>query len=328
VELRSLGGTLLMTVARFSNVDATATGDYVERGPFDLTGFAGQSVQLVFKALTDDALTTAFRIDDASLTAQVPKGDRGSLPPATAVTAPTDGTTVSGTVTVMAQSTAGAPNETVTRTEVSVDGALLGGASAPSVSVPWDTMTAPNGAHTLVSKAFGSTGKVWTGSPITVTVANPPEQQVLSNPGFESGDAGWTATPGVVTDGSDRGPHSGTGYAWLDGYGQVHQDRLSQATAIPAGAGTAELSFWLHIDSAQTGTEVVDTLRVEILGPTDILLSRLITYTNLGAADGFGLKTFDLSGFAGQSIQVAFTGTEDQARQTSFVVDDVSLRIG
>src|SRR5438093_789418 len=139
VEVRTLAGTLLLTVATFTNLDATDTGEYVERGRFDLTGFAGQSVQLVFKAVTDDALTTAFRIDDASMTARVPKGDRGSPPPATAVTAPADGSTVSGTVTVSAKSTPGSAEQTVTRTETSVDGGLLGGASGQAVSLPWDT---------------------------------------------------------------------------------------------------------------------------------------------------------------------------------------------
>ena len=152
--------------------------------------------------------------------------------------------------------------------------------------------------------------------------------QLLLNPGFDSGDVNWTHTAGVITNSTSESPHGGAYYAWLDGYDRAHVDHLSQPVAIPPGSASARLSFWLHIDSAETGSTVADTLRLEILGPTSILLARLITYTNLGAADGFGLKTFDLSGFAGQSIQVAFIGTEDQPRQTSFVVDDVSLTVG
>ena len=151
---------------------------------------------------------------------------------------------------------------------------------------------------------------------------------MLINPGFESGSSGWTGTFGVVTRGTSREAHSGSWYAWLDGYGRAHTDRLSQAVVVPSTAGPIRLSFWLHIDSAETGPSAVDTLRVEILGPTGVLLSRLITYTNLGAEAGFVQKMFDLSGFRGQAVQVSLTGTEDAARQTSFVIDDVSLGSG
>ena len=41
--------------------------------------------------------------------------------------------------------------------------------------------------------------------------------------------------------------------AWLDGYGSTHTDTLSQSVSIPSGCG-ATLSFYLHIDSAETTT--------------------------------------------------------------------------
>ena len=36
-------------------------------------------------------------------------------------------------------------------------------------------------------------------------------------------------------------------------------------------------------------------------------------------------KTFDTSSYAGQTITLAFTGTEDSIDQTSFVIDDAAL---
>jgi hypothetical protein len=38
-------------------------------------------------------------------------------------------------------------------------------------------------------------------------------------------------------------------------------------------------------------------------------------------------KSFDVSGSAGQTVAVKFTGTEDFSLQTSFVVDDTALTL-
>ncbi len=51
----------------------------------------------------------------------------------------------------------------------------------------------------------------------------------------------------------------------------------------------------------------------------------LKTYSNVDAASGYQLRTFDLSAYAGQSVTVKFTGTEDASLQTSFVIDDTSV---
>jgi hypothetical protein len=321
VEVRSDQGVLLGTPATLTNRDATPAGEYAQRGPFDLSAFAGRTVQLVFRATTDDALATAFRVDDASLAARIPKADRADVPPATAVVAPADQATLSGVVSVHATSSDGG---TVSRTEVYADGALLAIASGPSVSAEWDTATVTNGPHTLVSKAIDGQGRAWSGQPVTVTVSNAGAAQILLDPGFEGGDV-WQATAGVVTASTLRQPRSGGRYAWLDGYGRPHSDRLTQTVSIPGSATGARLSFWLHIDTAEPGPGVADTLHVDLLGPSGVVLSRLITYTNLGAAPGYFRKDFDVSAFRGQTVVVAFTGTEDGQRETSFVLDDVSL---
>ena len=49
------------------------------------------------------------------------------------------------------------------------------------------------------------------------------------------------------------GPRAVRWKAWLDGYGTTHTDTLCQSVSIPAGCG-ATLSFYLHIDTAETTT--------------------------------------------------------------------------
>ncbi|MEE1782338.1 M4 family peptidase, partial [Streptomyces sp. SP17BM10] len=146
--------------------------------------------------------------------------------------------------------------------------------------------------------------------------------QLLGNAGFETGSASpWTASSGVVDNSASQAAHGGSWKAWLDGYGSTHTDTLSQTVMIPAGC-KATLSFWLHVDTAESGTTAYDKLAVSVNGTT------LKTYSNVDAAAGYQQRTFDLSAYAGKSVTLKFTGTEDASLQTSFVIDDTSIQTG
>jgi hypothetical protein len=89
------------------------------------------------------------------------------------------------------------------------------------------------------------------------------------------------------------------------------------------------LTFWLHIDTAETTTSTAfDTLRVQIRNSSGTVLSTLATYSNLNKASGYQQKSFNLTSFKGQTIQIFFTASEDVSLQTSFVLDDVNLNVG
>nr|WSY57592.1 M4 family metallopeptidase [Streptomyces sp. NBC_00886] len=143
--------------------------------------------------------------------------------------------------------------------------------------------------------------------------------QLLGNAGFESGNTTWTATSGVITNETGQAAHAGSYYAWLDGYGSTHTDTLTQSVAVPSGC-KATLTFYLHIDTAETTTSTAyDNLTVTAGSTT------LATYSNLNKATGYTQKTFDLSSFAGTTVALKFSGVEDSSLQTSFVVDDTAL---
>jgi Zn-dependent metalloprotease len=67
IEVRSTSGTLLATLATFSNQNSGTAGVYVLRGPYNLGAFAGQTVRIQFRATDDITLPTSFRVDDASV---------------------------------------------------------------------------------------------------------------------------------------------------------------------------------------------------------------------------------------------------------------------
>ena len=81
----------------------------------------------------------------------------------------------------------------------------------------------------------------------------------------------------------------------------------------------------MHVDTAETGSTAYDTLSVQLLNSAGTVLKTLATYSNVNAASGYSLKSFDVTSYKGQTIQVYFKGTEDSSLQTSFVLDNVSL---
>lgn len=180
----------------------------------------------------------------------------------------------------------------------------------------WDGPTGlgtPNGVT-----AFGSGGGT-TPPPTGTCTAG----QLLGNPGFETGTAApWTASSGVVTNSTGEAAHGGTWKAWLDGYGTAHTDTLTQSVTVPGGCTSVTLSFWLHVDTAETTTTTAyDTLTVKAGATT------LATYSNLNKVAGYTQKSFTLTGTAGTTVAVSFSGTEDSSLQTSFVVDDAALTV-
>ncbi|WP_256177013.1 putative Ig domain-containing protein [Kitasatospora aureofaciens] len=189
-------------------------------------------------------------------------------------------------------------------------GLITGTASTAGTSTV--TVTATDGTG-----AAGSTTFSWT---VTGSGGGCTAAQLLGNPGFETGTATpWTATAGVIDNSSSEPAHSGSWKAWLDGYGTTHTDTLSQSVTIPAGC-KATLSFYLHIDTAETSTtNAYDKLTVQAGSTT------LATFSNLNAGAGYTLRSYDVSSLAGQTVTVKFTGTEDSSLQTSFVIDDTAL---
>ncbi|WP_225826223.1 M1 family metallopeptidase [Streptomyces naphthomycinicus] len=165
-------------------------------------------------------------------------------------------------------------------------------------------------------------GTLATAQPATAPVAAAcTPAQTVTNGGFENGTSPWTASSStVITSRSGQTAHGGSSYAWLDGVGGTHTDTLTQSVTIPSGCSTATLSFWLHTDTAETTSSVAyDKLTAKIGSTT------LATYSNLDKNTGYVQKSLDVSSFAGQTVNLSFTGSEDSSLQTSFVLDDIAL---
>lgn len=67
VEVRNTAGTLLATLATYSNLDKGTAGVYAQKGPFNLLPYHGQTIRVQFRGTTDSSLVTSFRVDDVSV---------------------------------------------------------------------------------------------------------------------------------------------------------------------------------------------------------------------------------------------------------------------
>ncbi|MFE9559598.1 M28 family peptidase [Streptomyces sp. NPDC006487] len=225
--------------------------------------------------------------------------------------------TTSGAAQTVALSVTGAPAGTT----ASLSPTSVQSGSSSTLSVQVGASTAP-GTYTLTVTGSGSVSHTTTYT-LTVTGTGPSctPRQLVANGGFESGTTPWTTTTNVITNQAGQTPHGGTYKAWLNGYGTTRTDSASQSVTIPTGCSSYQLGFYLHIDTAETENTVYDTFTVSVGGQT------LTTLSNVNAASGYQLKTFNVSQFAGQTVTLKFQGLEDASLQTSFVVDDVTLQV-
>ena len=160
--------------------------------------------------------------------------------------------------------------------------------------------------------------------------------ELLGNGGFEQGASNpspWVLTSThspleIINSSASEPSHSGAFDAWLDGWGKTTTDTVLQQVSIPSASTSATLSFWLHINTAETSkTSKFDTLTVQVRDSTGAVLQTLDTFSNLNAATGYQQHSYNLTGFIGKTVQIFFKGAEDFELQTSFVLDDVSLQV-
>ena len=201
------------------------------------------------------------------------------------------------------------------------------------------TSTAANPSHTYASAGtysvsetvYDSVNNRSSTKTVSITVTASTSSQLIVNGGFETGSAApWALTAGVLCSNSGcpgETAHSGSWFAWLDGYGFTHTDTATQTVSIPAGKTTATLAFYLHIDTQEVGSIAYDTLRVQVLNSSGTVLATLATYSNVNAASGYSLHSLNMNAYIGQTVQIRFYGHEDSSLATSFVIDDVTLTV-
>ena len=160
-----------------------------------------------------------------------------NAPPTISMTAPAQGTTVSGIITVSADA---ADTQAIVDVQFRVDGVNIGAADASApYSVAWDTTSVSNGSHSLTAVARDTAGNTTTSAPRSVTVSNwtPPAGLVAAYT-FEAGSGT------IVADASGNG-RTGTmsgGVSWASG------GKFGQALSFNGTSGLVSIADAVSLD--------------------------------------------------------------------------------
>ena len=177
---------------------------------------------------------------------------------------------------------------------------------------------------------IGGTGTYWSCGRINAYRAvtnstNPPPttSDKIANGGFENGTSPWVQTSAagyqlVTTD----LPHAGDYSAWLGGY-NGGTDTIYQTITVPSN-GT--LSYWWYMSTQESGSTAYDHFRVRLYNSSGTLVTNLRTYSNASGAGQWRQDSISLASYAGQSLRVRFSLSNDSSLPTSFFVDDVSVK--
>ena len=155
------------------------------------------------------------------------------------------------------------------------------------------------------------------------TTPPPTGGNILGNPGFESGATVWTGTSGPITNNTGRPARTGSWKLWLGGNGSTSTETINQSVTIPSTATAATLSYWIRTDTAESGSTVYDSMRVQVVDGSTATTLR--TFTNVGTNATYTQYSHSLTAYKGKTVTIRFTMTEDSSLQTSFVVDDTAL---
>ncbi len=212
----------------------TAAGAQVLSATYTLpTGGSLQAVRAAFRYTGSAGSCVSGSYNDRDdLVFAVGGGGGDTTPPTTAITAPANGATVSGTVSVTASAS---DNVGVTQVQFYIDGVLASTDTTSPYSYSWNTTAVANGSHTIYSRASDAAGNTGTSSTVTVTVSN---------------TAGCTNTADVEPNNSRTAP-------------QVISGNCNQIAGTFANETTTSDYFRLSLPAGATVTALLNGLTVD-----------------------------------------------------------------
>ena len=159
-----------------------------------------------------------------------------TAPPSVRITAPVNGATVSGVVTLGADAS---DNIGVVGVRFFAGGAQVGPEdTTPPYSTTWDSKTVPDGQHTLMAVARDAAAQSATAT-ITINVSNTPRSTVR----FENTELSITYTPGTAGGQPPAWFHGSRSRDWSNGTAAFNRSAGSRATFQFTGTQVTWIGF-------------------------------------------------------------------------------------
>ena len=130
-------------------------------------------------------------------------------------------------------------------------------------------------------------------------------------------------------DNTQEPPHTGTLGRLARRLRHATTDTLSQTVTLPSGCSSYQLSFWLHIDTAETThDQAYDTLNVQVLNSSGTVLGDPGHLLQPQPVTGYAQHTYNLSALrrADHHAEV-HRQPRTPTTQTSFVIDDTAINV-
>ena len=161
--------------------------------------------------------------------------------------------------------------------------------------------------------------------------------QLLVNPNFDLGQAGWTTYSSggydvLTNENKANAPtiaYTSPNYAWLGGY-DGGSDWLLQSVNIPAAFTSATLTFYYYIETEEKATApAYDVMTVELVDVgTNQVIQTLRTFSNLSVVTAWTSATLPITGaLGGRAISIRFTVTTGTTKVTNFCIDSVAFTL-
>ncbi len=186
--------------------------------------------------------------------------------PSVSMTAPADGATVSGTVTLSATAS---DNRGVAGVQFLIDEVALGPeATSEPYAMSWDSTTASSGSHTLSARARDAAGNVATSAPVSVAVDNMPPTISMTAPVNGATVSGITTVSATASD----------------NIAVVGVQFLLDGVALGAEDTTAPFSISWDSATASSGSHTLSAQARDAAGNVTTSASTMVSVTSDNAA--------------------------------------------
>lgn len=266
----AVSGTVAVTANASDNVGVSSVGFYVNGVLQGTDTSTPYTCSWNTSSLAAGTYTLSARAHDAAgnsgessaLTVRVVKD---ATTPVVALTSPSGGTKVSGTVSIAVSAS---DNVGVSRVEFYANGALLSASNVAPYSYLWNTASLSNGSYALSARAYDSAGNVGQSAPITVTVSNQVADTIA--PTLSSFTMPTTATSLTVAITT----LSATDAAGVTGY--LVTESSTKPSAAASGWSTGAPAFFSF---SAAGTKTAYAWAKDAAGNVSGSLSRTVTIT-------------------------------------------------
>ncbi len=195
--------------------------------------------------------------------------------PKVEVSAPANGATVSGQVSVKATAS---DDVGVTRVEFYVDNVLASTDASAPWEFAWDTVSVANGVHALKAIAFDASGKSGTDDDTSVTVSNPPGSKETTPPVTSASPAGGSYAQAVTVTLAANEPAS----TWYTIDGSAPTSLSLKYTGPISITASTTLKFFSVDTAGNTEAIRTEVYTIRTAGP-----GRGDTLASIAGEDGF-----------------------------------------